>query len=172
MGGEKEWGRESEGGIREKSILVLVYSGHMTCCCYLGNGEDHVSGGGEGTYLTSQLVSQDLGQDHADGLPKHHSFCLNSTHTCQKACKDVVTHVSRSLPTSTLQYVKQRQAWEIVICVVMWHRGWCPMKNLKTLLVTSCQAFPISFCMLQAIQIKIIKIWSQGRPGNEAKIHR
>ena len=74
---------ESEGGKREKGILVLVYSGHMTCCCYLGNGEDHVSGGGQGTYITSQLVSQDLGQDHADGLPKHHSFCLNPTHTCE-----------------------------------------------------------------------------------------
>ena len=55
---EREGGHK---GQREKSILVFMYSGHMTGSCYLGNGEEHVSGGGQGTYITCQLVSKDLG---------------------------------------------------------------------------------------------------------------
>jgi len=50
-----------KGRERERSILVFMYSGHMTGSCYLGNGEEHVSGGGQGTYITCQLASKDLG---------------------------------------------------------------------------------------------------------------
>ena len=62
---EREGGHK---GQRERSILVFMYSGHMTGSCYLGNGEEHVSGGGQETYITCQLVSKDLGQDHATSM--------------------------------------------------------------------------------------------------------
>ena len=47
-GGEIEWGRRRQkNGRRERAEREgdsrLVYSGYMTCCCYLGNGEYYVT---------------------------------------------------------------------------------------------------------------------------------
>ena len=67
----------------ELSLLAqtrgLVHS--ITYCTYLCDGEDHVGGGGVLTDAASQLVAHHFRQHHADGLPQHHSFRLNSPHS-------------------------------------------------------------------------------------------
>lgn len=45
---------------------------------YLGDGEDQVGGCDVGVQLAVQLVADDLGQEHADGLAQHHRLGLDA----------------------------------------------------------------------------------------------
>ena len=46
----------------------------------LGDGEDEVGGGHERVHLAGDLVADDLGQDHGDGLAEHDGLSLDTAH--------------------------------------------------------------------------------------------
>ena len=63
------------------SVELDKLSHHPVSAQHLGDGQDHVGGGGTGGDGAGELEAHDLGDEHGDGLAQHGGLGLDAAHT-------------------------------------------------------------------------------------------